>query len=106
MARPKLEENQKLTEVPCKVLPETQAKLASIAIIEDRPIGYLTRSLLLRGIAAYERDGRLKEPSAGEVVMRPLTKEELVQATQLLRAKQEAENAAASIGTGVKSDKP
>lgn len=35
--------------------------LSTIAEAEDRPLGYVARALAIRGLALYEKDGRLRD---------------------------------------------
>jgi hypothetical protein len=45
-----------------KVQASLLDRLNAIAGEEDRPIGYVARELMLRGLKQYEADGRLREP--------------------------------------------
>jgi hypothetical protein len=45
-----------------KVGESEKETLAEIALEHDRPLGYVGRELMLRGLAQYRRDGLLKEP--------------------------------------------
>jgi hypothetical protein len=64
--------------VGLKVAGPDKATLAEICVKEDRPLGYVARELMLRGLAAYGRDGLLKEPErrGGEKVSVPFRKED------------------------------
>jgi hypothetical protein len=35
--------------------------LAEIAVIQDRPLGYVARELMVRGLALYRADGKLRD---------------------------------------------
>lgn len=48
--------------VGLKVEPDDKEQLIAVCQEEDRPLGYVARELMLRGLAAYKRDGLLKEP--------------------------------------------
>jgi hypothetical protein len=44
-----------------KVTESTLRTIAKIAEVEDRPIGYVARELMIRGLALYKKDGRLRD---------------------------------------------
>lgn len=47
------------------VVPDDAVLLKQIAGDEDRAVGYVARELMLRGLALYKQDGKLKgEPSS------------------------------------------
>lgn len=56
------EEPKNVVDLAIKVSLELKAELQRIGKKEDRKLGYLARAFILRGIAAYERDGLVKEP--------------------------------------------
>lgn len=47
--------------VGTRIDEETQRKLERIVDLEDRKIGYVVRELMLRGLALYEIDGKLRD---------------------------------------------
>lgn len=57
---------KRVVPLPIKVAAEEKAALQEIKEELDRSLGYLARAFMLRGMAAYRRDGRLKEPEAPE----------------------------------------
>jgi hypothetical protein len=61
---------KKSEQVLVMLVPEMYAELQSIAAGEDRPLGYVARELMIRGLGLYQIDGKLKaEPAeAGKVV--------------------------------------
>jgi hypothetical protein len=38
-------------------------RLAEISVLEDRPLGYVARELMVRGLALYLQDGKLRDDS-------------------------------------------
>ena len=54
-------------KLPAKVSQEIKDELIAIAIKDDRKLSYIIQKLLLRGLAAYRRDGLLKEPDDREI---------------------------------------
>jgi len=52
---------EKLISSGLSISPEHKEELRRIAKIEDREMGYIKRALVLRGLAAYKRDGQLRE---------------------------------------------
>ena len=51
---------KKSDQILMKIVPSTMAELAQISEIEDRPLGYVARELMLRGLALYREDGRVR----------------------------------------------
>ena len=66
MGRPKKEPGEILVEVPCKVPSAVADLITEAALATDRSRSQIARKLLIRGLAAYERDGLLDEV---EIVM-------------------------------------
>lgn len=60
--KPAEETKKKVVMVGVKVDEPTREMLGAVCGKEDRPLGYVVRELMLRGLAAYLRDGSLKEP--------------------------------------------
>jgi hypothetical protein len=59
---------EKKTEpLTIKIEAGDKATLERIGETADRPLGYVARELMLRGLAAYKRDGLLKEPAQSTV---------------------------------------
>lgn len=54
---------KKAEMIGLKIEPSDKATLIEICQAEDRPLGYVARELLLRGLAAYRKDTLLKEPN-------------------------------------------
>lgn len=52
---------KKTEQLAMKLFPETFEKLSMIAEVEDRPVGYVARELMLRGMALYAVDGSLRD---------------------------------------------
>lgn len=52
---------KKSEQVLINVPPATLKRLSQIRIAEDRPLGYVARELMMRGLALYERDGKLRD---------------------------------------------
>lgn len=52
---------KKSYQVLVKIDQYTYDTLAGIAEGEDRPLGYVARELMIRGIVLYENDGRLRD---------------------------------------------
>lgn len=48
--------------LPMKLAEEEKEELERIKEVEDRPLGYLARAFMLRGMAQYKLDGLLKDP--------------------------------------------
>jgi hypothetical protein len=46
------------------------ARLKEIAEFEDRPLGYIGRELMVRGLALYEMDGKIRGEAATETMRR------------------------------------
>lgn len=51
---------KKSEQIAFKVVPAVAAQLSEIAAQEDRPVGYVARELMMRGLALYQQDGQLK----------------------------------------------
>lgn len=52
---------KKVDFIGVKVGAPDKKDLLAISKEHDRPLGYVARELMLRGLAAYKRDGKLKE---------------------------------------------
>lgn len=61
MPRPKKLPNQIRVSLGAAVLPEIDKEIETIAIADDRSKSSVIEKLLLRGLAAYRRDGKLTE---------------------------------------------
>lgn len=55
------EKPKKIDFIGLKVGGPDKEDLIEISKEHDRPLGYVARELMLRGLAAYRRDGKLKE---------------------------------------------
>lgn len=55
---------KKSEQILIMVVPETFAEVKMIAKREDRPLGYVARELMHRGLGLYRRDGLLKDAQA------------------------------------------
>lgn len=64
MGRPRKPENAIMVDMPCKVLPVHAAEIEAIAARTHRSKGAVARLLLLRGLAAYNKDRVLVEEEA------------------------------------------
>lgn len=64
------EEDKKNEVLGVSVSAKTKDFVTGVAEEEERSLSYIGGALLLRGIAAYLRDGQLKEPS-GITKMQP-----------------------------------
>lgn len=62
MGRPKRPIESLMVDVPLKVLPETAKEIEALAIRLERSKSFISRKLVLRGLAAYLRDGSLDDP--------------------------------------------
>jgi hypothetical protein len=47
--------------LPLKVPSSLKLVLERIAVHEDRPVGYVARELMVRGLGQYQKDGRLRD---------------------------------------------
>lgn len=56
--------------VTMKIASSVRDTIEQIGLNEDRPIGYVARELMLRGLALYKRDGLLRDPENGLKVVR------------------------------------
>jgi len=56
-----MEREKKTQTLAMKVQSSLFERLTGIAETEDRPIGYVARELMLRGLGLYELDGRLRD---------------------------------------------
>lgn len=54
---------KKSETVLINLTPSAFKELAKIAQTEDRPVGYVARELMARGLAQYQHDGRLRDLS-------------------------------------------
>jgi len=58
---------KKSEQIAMKLIPDLLAELEQISRDEDRPLGYVARELMIRGLALYRVDGRLRdEPQAAK----------------------------------------
>ena len=62
-----MEREKKTQTLAMKVQSSLFERLTEIADSEDRPIGYVARELMLRGLGLYESDGRLRDARSGTV---------------------------------------
>lgn len=67
MPKPASLKPKKIEPLPMKVSGEIKDALAIIAERYDRPLGYVARELMLRGLAAFRRDGQLKDSARQDV---------------------------------------
>lgn len=56
-----------MVNVGVTVPPDVDVQLSGIAEQQDRSKSYVARELMLRGLAAYLRDGQLKEPQQHDI---------------------------------------
>lgn len=59
---------KKSEQILINIEPSSFRVLAHIAETEDRPLGYVARELMVRGLALYAADGNLKDNSSMENV--------------------------------------
>jgi hypothetical protein len=59
-----VEREKKTQTLAMKVQASLLDRLNDIAEHEDRPIGYVARELMVRGLGLYEQDGRLRGSQA------------------------------------------
>ena len=52
---------KKSEQVLVMLVPDTFEVMKEIAAAEDRPLGYVARELMIRGLALYRVDGRLRD---------------------------------------------
>lgn len=52
---------KKSAQLGIKVSASTLATIEQIAVNEDRPVGYVARELMIRGLGLYRQDGRLRD---------------------------------------------
>jgi len=52
---------KKSEQVAVKLAPATLEMIEQICQIEDRPVGYVVRELMVRGLSQYQIDGRLRD---------------------------------------------
>lgn len=70
--RPKKDPDEVRESVTAALLPEIVSTLEEIKNLEDRTRSYLVEKFIIRGIAAYKRDGLLNEPQeAPKLVRKP-----------------------------------
>lgn len=74
MARPKKKPEETLENLACRVLPEVYAEIDAIAGNLDRPMSYIARKLVMRGLMEYRKDGLLDAPSDSEPQPAPAKK--------------------------------
>ncbi|MBX3288388.1 MAG: hypothetical protein KF855_03490 [Acidobacteria bacterium] len=56
--------NEKKDEpLSLKVQPSLLVVLKEISEREDRPVGYVARELMVRGLGLYQQDGRVRDES-------------------------------------------
>ena len=72
VGRPRKDPKEMLVEVPCKVPPQVAEEIARLSIVMDRSRSQIARKFIVRGLAAYKRDGEIDEPS--EDTKKPPTK--------------------------------
>jgi hypothetical protein len=65
---------KKSESVLLNLAPSTFADLTAIAAEHDRPVGYVARELMLRGLGLYRTDGRLKENAVHDAIGKALAK--------------------------------
>lgn len=66
VGRPRKKPSEILLEVPCKVPPVVAEAIEEMANSTDRSRSQITRKLILRGLAAFRRDGLLDEPEEAQ----------------------------------------
>ncbi len=54
-------QDKRTATLTMKVSETERGMLLPICEDHDRPLGYVARALMVRGLAAYQRDGLLKE---------------------------------------------
>lgn len=62
MPRPKKDIKTVRVTLSASVLPEIDSQVKVLAITNDRSNSWIVEKLILRGLAAYKRDGLLDEP--------------------------------------------
>ncbi len=67
VGRPKKSASEMLVEVPCKVPPAVAEAIEEMAVVTDRSRSQIARKLVMRGLAAYRRDGLLDEPEEASI---------------------------------------
>lgn len=70
VAQRRNESGENFINVGLKVTRATRDQLEDIGNAHDRPLGYVARKLVLRGLAAYQRDHQLDESA---LIVRPDT---------------------------------
>jgi len=55
---------KKSEQVAVKLAPATLEMIERICQAEDRPVGYVVRELMLRGLALYHEDGNLRSTNS------------------------------------------
>lgn len=60
---------KKSEQVLVMLVPETFNELKSIATAEDRPLGYVARELMIRGLNLYAQDGYLKDNNSARNIV-------------------------------------
>jgi hypothetical protein len=61
VARPKKPESEVFENLSLRVAPDVAREVSSLATTYDRSLSWVARKLLLRGLAAFRRDGRFDE---------------------------------------------
>lgn len=56
-----LKSEKKSVQIAVKISETLNAEIEAICSVEDRPVGYVARELMLRGLALYKLDGRLRD---------------------------------------------
>jgi len=69
MPRPKKDIKTVRVTLSASVLPEIDSQVKVLAITNDRSNSWIVEKLILRGLAAYKRDGLLDEPPSAPKVM-------------------------------------
>jgi hypothetical protein len=64
MARPKKPESEVFENLTSRVAPAHAREISSLAATYDRSMSWVARKLLLRGLAAFRRDGSFDEDEA------------------------------------------
>lgn len=81
VARRQNESGENYVNVGLKLTRTTRDELEAIGIELDRPLGYIARKLVLKGLAAYKADHQLEVPKvfqdAGSSVSVPVLKAKL-----------------------------
>jgi hypothetical protein len=52
---------KKSVQIAVKLPESLYATIEAICAAQDRPVGYVARELMVRGLSLYERDGKLRD---------------------------------------------